>query len=181
MTEKFSKELTKFFDWAKSSDIVVKDKEDKNIDWSYEMIEFKEPARNKLETFIKVVMDTYKIFEKTEQIDDNKLLSVKYKLNKPKRKSNKKQEQEDTDNTESTKKVKVMKKKKEDKIEEEVTELVKNIDINKKQQIKNEFDKTYDNNVPEPKIYKTQDNDCQMNEAIERIKITYKIDLSDVF
>lgn len=187
MTEKFTKELTKFFDWAKSSDIVVKDKNDNNIDWSFNMIVFKEPARNKLETFIKTVMDTYKIFEGQEEMDDNKLLTVKYKLNKPKRKSVKKQEETTvTKKRDTIKTTKTTKKRKQEKIEEEISDLVEKIDINKEQeqkqkQFKNDFDKTYNNNVPEPKIYKTQDSDLQLNETIERIKVNYKIDLTDVF
>lgn len=188
ITEKFAKELNKFFEWVKVSDIIVKNKNDKKIEWHENMVKFEEPARNKLETFIKRVMDEYDIIENEIKIDDNKLLTVKYKLNKPKRKSTKKEKNEDKeeDKTETKKQVTKKRNKKSDEtITEELVEDMKNMDITKTKrkdiiQNNDEFSKVHNNNLPEPKIYSIQNNSSTVEETVQRIKLNYKIDLEGI-
>lgn len=99
MTEKFEKELNKFFEWAKNKNIVVKNKSGEQIEWKKDMIEFVEPSRNKMETFVKMVIAEYTVIDENGNLmDDNKIIVVKYKLEKPKKKYNKKKvESEDSD------------------------------------------------------------------------------------
>ncbi len=88
LTEKFSKELTKFFTWAKENDYVIKSAKDSvEQEWSTKLLKkFEEPPRNKLESYIKELLAVYTITKNDEEIEDNKVFAKEFKDNKPKRK-----------------------------------------------------------------------------------------------
>ena len=222
ITEKFEKELVKFFKWANQSGVIVIDKKngDKKVEWEEGMINYTEPARNKLEIFLKGVIEEYTVYENDTLIDDNKLLTVKYKLNKPKRKNAKKNVDDNIEKTvddnieeaieaiviekvsknpkkekepktpktpkkpkkeKEPKKPKTPKTPKESKKEKTTTELtqsLENMKIKDNENAKNqEFEKVFDNNVPEPKMYSVKKGQVQTEDTIERIKCNYQIDL----
>ena len=87
-SEKFSKEMEKFFSWAQEHGYSVhaaKTGADKK--WKLDLLKsFEEPGRNKLEGFLREVMKTYVIRNGDEEIDDYKLMVKEFKDTKPKRK-----------------------------------------------------------------------------------------------
>lgn len=97
MTDKFGKELDKFMKWAEENDYRIRNKngEDKKK-WNKELLtSFVEPARNKLETYIKELIKEYVIEKDEDEIEDPKLLAKEFKECKPKRK---RQTELETDN-----------------------------------------------------------------------------------
>lgn len=82
LTSKFETEVKKFFVWAVEKEYIINDIEDEEIEWSLELLDtinFNEPSRNKLEGFIKAVIDTYKILRNRMRIDDPKLVAKDFK------------------------------------------------------------------------------------------------------
>lgn len=56
LTEKCKKEIEKFCEWAKKKNYIIKGEV-----WSLELLEdFEEPSRNKLEMYIKGLLETQK-------------------------------------------------------------------------------------------------------------------------
>lgn len=83
ITEKFRKDLVKFYDWAKET-MIIKDQITKK-ELTYEVMllpDFKEPGRNKLDTYIKELLKKYNVMYKEEVCDDYKLISNDFKLYK---------------------------------------------------------------------------------------------------
>jgi hypothetical protein len=80
-------------------------------------IEFTEPGRNKLDSFIKAVKDTYTIENETGEVDDAKLLAKEFK-DAPKEKSPRKKKAE----SETETKPKKVKKAVVETVEESETE-----------------------------------------------------------
>lgn len=114
LSEKFEKDLEKFFVWAVKNEYTIKD-DNSEIEWSMDLlktIEFTEPGRNKLDSFIKVVKDTYTIENETGEVDDAKLMAKEFK-DAPKEKSPRKKKAE-------SEKVKAVSPKKVKKVVEEV-------------------------------------------------------------
>lgn len=86
LTDKFAKELNKFFVWAKDAGYEIM-KGDGSVEWSLKLIKgFEEPGRNKLDAYIKVLLKKYTISKDNEDIDDYKVILKDFKDNKPKRK-----------------------------------------------------------------------------------------------
>lgn len=86
VTEKFAKELNKFFSWAKDDGYVISKSGD-NVEWSLKLLKgFEEPGRNKLDAYIKGLMKKYVISKDDEDLDDYKVILKDFKENKPKRK-----------------------------------------------------------------------------------------------
>lgn len=86
LTEKFAKELNKFFGWAKDTGYVIT-KSGNSVDWSLKLLSgFEEPGRNKMDAYIKGLMKKYVISKDDEDIDDYKVILKDFKDNKPKRK-----------------------------------------------------------------------------------------------
>ncbi len=87
LSEKFTKDLNKFFKWAESV-YEIKDSNEVEIerDWNMKLLKnFEEPGRNKLDAYVKELMKKYKIYKDSELIDDYKVIVKEFK-NKPKRK-----------------------------------------------------------------------------------------------
>lgn len=79
LTDKFAKEVEKFFVWA-SVGYSVQDISGDTKVWSLSLLKsFDEPARNKLETFIKELMKKYTISMGDEIVEDFKLFAKAYK------------------------------------------------------------------------------------------------------
>jgi hypothetical protein len=77
LSKKFEKETFKFFEWARSEGYTVNNVvDDENVEWSTSIVpSFVEPARNKLDAFLKNVMSNYFIRDKSgASIEDNKVL-----------------------------------------------------------------------------------------------------------
>ena len=82
LTDKFEKDVERFFVWAVKKDYELKNSNDESIEWSIDLlktIDFKEPGRNKLESLIKSIRQTYNIFLNEIEIDDAKLMSKDFK------------------------------------------------------------------------------------------------------
>ena len=165
MTEKFEKELEKFFEWANKNSMIVKNREtDETIEWKKDMIKFIEPGRNKMETFLKIVMENNNIYDNNNNIvDDNKILVVKYKLEKPKKSYNKKKnEKEEVVKVNETIEKKVRKpRESKKKIETEVEILINGVkELTTKEQITT--------------------NEDSIEKKIEFVNLDYKINLEDI-
>jgi hypothetical protein len=79
LTDKFAKEVEKFFVWASVGYSVQDINGDAKV-WSLSLLKsFDEPARNKLETFIKELMKKYTISMGDEIVEDFKLFAKAYK------------------------------------------------------------------------------------------------------
>lgn len=80
LTDKFKKELEKFFSWAVSSEYIIKDINDEQHEWSVKLLnKFEEPGRNKLEAYIKALFAKYTISLNGMDIEDAKLLAKEFK------------------------------------------------------------------------------------------------------
>jgi flagellar biosynthesis GTPase FlhF len=102
ITAKFAKDLNKFFTWANENNYVIKNKEnDSIINWSTEMLpDFSEPARNKIDAYIKELLKIYDLYDKNNiKIEDTyiKLVIKEFKDNKPTSKKVKKSEEPSDD------------------------------------------------------------------------------------
>ena len=70
MTEKFEKELNKFFAWAEEAEYVIEDKA-----WTKKLVkDFEEPGRNKLMAFVKKVYEKNSIEKDSEEVEQKELL-----------------------------------------------------------------------------------------------------------
>ena len=116
LSDKFKKELEKFFEWVSVSGYVISDYDEVECEWSDELLsEFEEPSRNKLEMYIKGLFYKYVIIQGSEEITDAKLLTKEFK-EAPKVTKAKKEKVE----VKKAKKEKVeVKKAKKEKVEEE--------------------------------------------------------------
>lgn len=174
MTDKFEKELEKFFDWAKNKKIIVqKNDTDEIIEWKKDMIKFEEPGRNKMETFLKGVMDEYKIYDENKnRMDDNKIIVVKYKLEKPKKKYNKKKvESEEEENIMEEKPIPIQ------VIEEPVKKQRQTRKKKEEQTIPNKEE--IDNLVTKIENL-TTDTNKSVETNVESANLNYKINLEDI-
>lgn len=89
-TDKFAKELTKFFMWMNENSYIVKNEESEKLELNEMLLpDFEEPGRNKLDSYIRELMKTYKIEKEDEVMDDYKLIAKEFKENKPKTVRNK--------------------------------------------------------------------------------------------
>ena len=80
LTDKFKKELEKFFSWAVNSEYIIKDINDEQHEWSTKLLnKFEEPGRNKLEAYIKALFAKYTISLNDMDIEDAKLLAKEFK------------------------------------------------------------------------------------------------------
>ena len=80
LTDKFKKELEKFFSWAVNSEYIIKDINDEQHEWSLKLLnKFEEPGRNKLEAYIKALFAKYTITLNDMDIEDAKLLAKEFK------------------------------------------------------------------------------------------------------
>jgi hypothetical protein len=149
LTDKFKKELDKFFSWAITSEYIIKDINDEQHEWSIKLLtKFEEPGRNKLEAYIKSLFAKYTISINDMDIEDAKLLAKEFKekgetskkaskkaddseTEKPKKKTTKKSDEvEEKPKKKTTKKAKIddeseteEKPKKKTKKSEEVKEV----------------------------------------------------------
>jgi hypothetical protein len=83
LSSKLKKEIEKFFEWASES-YVVKWKDDDEKEWAFDLVKkFEEPSRNKLEMYIKAIMENHSITDGQADIiiDDAKLLAKDFKEN----------------------------------------------------------------------------------------------------
>ena len=82
LTDKFSKEVEKFFEWATKMKYVIEDINDMEHEWSTRLLsKFEEPSRNKLENYIKKLFEHYSISVNKMSIGDAKLLAKEFKEN----------------------------------------------------------------------------------------------------
>lgn len=125
LTEKFNKELDKFFEWAAMSEYLIKDIENEQHEWSIKLLsKFEEPSRNKLEAYIKALFVKYTILIGETEIEDAKLLAKEFK-----NKSNKKEVKEKVKKEEIKEEVKEkIEEKAEEEIEEESVKLDMSLD-----------------------------------------------------
>lgn len=80
LTDKFKKELEKFFSWAVNAEYIIKDINDEQHEWSIKLLnKFEEPGRNKLEAYIKGLFAKYTISLNDMDIEDAKLLAKEFK------------------------------------------------------------------------------------------------------
>ena len=80
LTDKFKKELEKFFSWAITSEYLIKDINNEQHEWSVKLLtKFEEPGRNKLEAYIKALFTKYTISLNDMDIEDAKLLAKEFK------------------------------------------------------------------------------------------------------
>jgi outer membrane biosynthesis protein TonB len=80
LTDKFVKELEKFFEWAIESEYLIKDINSDQHEWSIKLLtKFEEPGRNKLEAYIKALFAKYTISLNEMDIEDAKLLTKEFK------------------------------------------------------------------------------------------------------
>ena len=93
LSDKFKKELEKFFSWANEL-YSIKDINDKEKEWSFSLLKtFEEPGRNKLEAYLKEILKNYVISINDTDIEDAKLLAKEFK-EKATKKATKKTESE---------------------------------------------------------------------------------------
>lgn len=92
LSVKFAKELSKFFTWANEHNYYLRNN-DTIIQWSEDILpEFVEPSRNKIDTYIKEIMEKYEVFDKNDlKIEKtySKLFTKEFKENKPTTKASK--------------------------------------------------------------------------------------------
>jgi hypothetical protein len=80
ITDKFIKELEKFFEWVIESEYLIKDINSDQHEWSIKLLtKFEEPGRNKLEAYIKALFAKYTISLNEMDIEDAKLLAKEFK------------------------------------------------------------------------------------------------------
>lgn len=110
LSDKFKKELEKFLSWASES-YTIKDVNDIQKEWSVSLLsKFEEPGRNKLEAYIKALLQNYIISVGDMDIEDAKLLAKEFK-----EKSGKSKKTESESSETKTKKSEKPKKEKETK------------------------------------------------------------------
>jgi hypothetical protein len=118
LSDKFAKDLNKFFIWVKENNYVVK-KDDEVVNWSQDMLpDFTEPSRNKIDAYVKELFQFYKLYDKTNlPIEETyiKIIIKEFKENKPSLKKSKKVETneivDDIQNTNREPKESIVKRK----------------------------------------------------------------------
>lgn len=119
LTDKFKKELEKFFSWAQST-YSIKDIHGEEKEWSMSLLKkFEEPGRNKLEAYIKALLANYVIAlndNEESYIEDAKLLAKEFK-DKADKKSEKSEKSEKTEKKSEKKSKKTEVKEEETKTE----------------------------------------------------------------
>jgi hypothetical protein len=87
MTDKFAKELEKYMKWAEENDYKIREiKTQEEKKWNKALLNsFNEPARNKLESYIKELIKEYIITKDNDEIEDAKLMAKEFKDYKPKK------------------------------------------------------------------------------------------------
>lgn len=102
-TDKFTKDLAAFYEWVEEEselelkeDSVEKFPDLDDINWTSvrENISFNEPGRNKLDNYIKCVMEDFVISFSGEDCNDSKVISKMYKEYNEKKKQEKKEKKE---------------------------------------------------------------------------------------
>lgn len=81
-TAKFEKDINTFFKWAVTNSYTISDKrDDEKLEWTTNLLMgFKEPGRNKLDSYIKKLMEEHTIIDdENNEICDAKLLVKMYK------------------------------------------------------------------------------------------------------
>jgi len=97
LTDKFAKELKSFFEWASNNNYLIKDIDSEEHNWTIKLLfNFEEPGRNKLELYIKSLLNKYTISINDNDINDSKLLAKEFKENKPKKVTKKEISEEET-------------------------------------------------------------------------------------
>jgi hypothetical protein len=86
LSDKFSTMMEKFFIWTEENEYVLTDMVNgSKVEWNMNLLfEFKEPGRNKIETFIKKLNKEYILMKESEKVLDIKLMVKNFKENKPK-------------------------------------------------------------------------------------------------
>ena len=103
LSEKFNKELDKFYEWMIESDYMIRDVNDVEYEWNIKLLEeFEEPGRNKLEAYIKGLLGMYSISINGMDVNDAKLLSKKFKDRKETKKETKKETNKEMSDIESS-------------------------------------------------------------------------------
>ena len=101
----FSKTLEQFFTWANESGLVIKGLKDETKTWDFALMpEFKEPGRNKLENYLKCIIEKNTIYEhsgSSDEIDDIKIIVQRFK-DAPKKKTNVSKTKKSTNNNKKT-------------------------------------------------------------------------------
>jgi len=122
LTDKFKKELEKFFEWAAVSEYIIKDINNDQHEWNMKLLnKFEEPGRNKLEAYIKALFAKYTISMNEMDIEDAKLLAKEFKEKGDKvKKASKKETTENEEKPKKSEKAKTTKKSKEVESEAEV-------------------------------------------------------------
>ena len=83
LTDKFKKELERFFEWTTEHKYILKDINNEEHEWNMKLLsKFHEPGRNKLEAYIKSLFTKYTISLNGYDIEDAKLLTKEFKDNK---------------------------------------------------------------------------------------------------
>ena len=122
LTDKFVKELEKFFEWAIESEYLIKDINNDQHEWSIKLLtKFEEPGRNKLESYIKALFAKYTISLNDMDIEDAKLLAKEFKDNGGKA-SKKSKAVEAEEKPKKSEKVKTTKKSKVEEVVDKVVE-----------------------------------------------------------
>jgi hypothetical protein len=90
LSEKFEKEVLKFFKWVENI-YTVKFRDIDEKKWTFNLVKkFEEPARNKLVMYIKAIMDNHSIVDQDDvKIDDAKLMANDFKENGNKKETKK--------------------------------------------------------------------------------------------
>lgn len=84
ISDKFGKELSKFFAWAEKNKYNLTFIESgESCVWNDALIQgFKEPSRNKLEVYLRNVLEKYKVTQGMESVEDHKFFAKEYKDSK---------------------------------------------------------------------------------------------------
>jgi hypothetical protein len=130
LTDKFVKELEKFFEWAIESEYLIKDINSDQHEWSIKLLtKFEEPGRNKLEAYIKALFAKYTISLNEMDIEDAKLLAKEFK-DKGGKASKKSQAVDAEEKPKKSEKAKTTKKSKVEvkEVVEEVVEKVEEVE-----------------------------------------------------
>ena len=125
LSEKFVKELEKFFEWCVKNEYILVDESENEIEWNTKLLKkFEEPGRNKIEGYLKELKKNYSIKKNDEEIDDVKLLCKEYKEKSEKSPKKGKKETEEKSEKSPKKGKKETEEKKGKKVKEDEEEEV---------------------------------------------------------
>ena len=128
LTDKFVKELEKFFEWAIESEYLIKDINSDQHEWSIKLLtKFEEPGRNKLESYIKALFAKYTISLNGMDIEDAKLLAKEFK-DKGGKASKKSKAVDAEEKPKKSEKAKTTKKSKVEEVIEKVEEVIEKVE-----------------------------------------------------